>query len=636
MRFVCATTWMVLLLGSTVGAQQPTIRARLAAREVYLGDSAKYIVELNNVPQAVEPDVTGIQDATVRKLDSQVQSSQAITIINGQQTVVSRNAIVYTFALTPQAAGTLTIPGATATVNGKVLRAADLELRVLDPPPQNSVLFEIQVDRSVVYPMQPFEVRAVISVEALPEPLAERDPVESLARMASRLPALTLPWVDDDQLPMGLSPARSWRDWIGDIRSSRSGGFSINGLSARSQFGFGVRPVAFLVESVPFAGAGEDGKQRKYRRYVFARTFQATLPGTYTFGPAKLQGDFVSDIRRDRARLESVYAVAKSLDVRVREVPTQGRPADFVGAIGKFRFDVDVNPKQARVGQPLTLTMRLVGQGNVDSIIEPDLLQVPNIAERFKLYDSTAETDAQSRTFSMSIRPKVAGQLEFPPIAVSYFDVEQEKYVSLQSVPVPLEVSAVAGLQADDIAADSSRAPTGDLEVQSGGIFGNITEMSDLANERVDAARWLICLTAVLGAFVVAWVSVGRLRQSATQERKWKQHVFRDARERLGALTADGNQLSGAEAAELVCETLFTVVAELSGTADASLTSQDVLHRVASWSLDESGIERLHQLLAKCDEARFGGVISVTDIESDADAVLLVLERAALGHRGRS
>ena len=132
--------------------------------------------------------------------------------------------------------------------------------------------------------------------------------------------------------------------------------------------------------------------------------------------------------------------MAKALTVKIKDVPDNGRPETYIGAIGRFQFNTDLAPTKAKTGDPMTLTLTLTGQGSFDRATMPDLTKIPQIAENFKVYEATEQTKGDQRRFTCALRPLAAGIKEFPPVAVSYFDVQAEKYVTLTSAPIPIDI----------------------------------------------------------------------------------------------------------------------------------------------------------------------------------------------------
>ena len=57
-----------------------------------------------------------------------------------------------------------------------------------------------------------------------------------------------------------------------------------------------------------------------------------------------------------------------STPVKIQPLPVQGRPADFSGAVGKFDFSAEASVAKAMSGDPITLKMKITGQGNFDRV----------------------------------------------------------------------------------------------------------------------------------------------------------------------------------------------------------------------------------------------------------------------------
>jgi hypothetical protein len=71
----------------------------------------------------------------------------------------------------------------------------------------------------------------------------------------------------------------------------------------------------------------------------------------------------------------------------VLPLPTEGKPVSFTGAIGTFDFKVTASPLSLTVGEPITLTMTISGNGNFDRVEAPVF---PDITD-WKTYTPTSE-----------------------------------------------------------------------------------------------------------------------------------------------------------------------------------------------------------------------------------------------------
>ncbi len=494
-------------------AAEPEMIVEVDRTRLYEGESLNYSVTLNHVEKPVEPDMQPLEkDFDVKTLAPQSLNSRSVTIINGQMSEVVRYGRQYNYRLTPRRTGTITIPAPTVKIGGRQLRGREVTLTVLAPDEQDLVRMKITADRASVYPMQPFSVTLSIAVKALPSPYESKSPVG----VQSAPPTLKIPWAIDEQLPHGLAPKVAWRQWLGTMENSRGEGFNVNDLKHESVFSlFNEERLAFLPPAEKVRPADKSGTEADYWQYVFRRTFTASKIGDYTFGPAILKGTFAAAVEDGRPVGEDVFAVAKPLTVTVKDVPTDGRPACYIGAVGRFTLAAALAPRKVKTGDPMTLTLTLSGEGAWDEISPPALGKIPAIADHFKIYDATEEKKGDSREFTYSLRPLDAGATEFPAVPVAYFDVENGRYVTIHSEPIPIEVTKAVRLAGRDIVAApwGGNGNHGELEASQSGIFANITDPAQLTDQAVRPRRWLIALAALAAAYGLISLAVGRWRR---------------------------------------------------------------------------------------------------------------------------
>jgi hypothetical protein len=135
--------------------------------------------------------------------------------------------------------------------------------------------------------------------------------------------------------------------------------------------------------------------------------------------------------------------------VTVTELPAAGKPAGFTGAVGAFALAVDPPAGEARVGEPLTVTARVTGTGNFDRVA---LAGVPRSSE-LDSYDvkSTWKPGdkplAGEKTFTQTIVPRRAGDIDVPPLELAYFDPAKRAYVTVRSEPLTLHVAPGAATE---------------------------------------------------------------------------------------------------------------------------------------------------------------------------------------------
>ncbi|MGV3531803.1 MAG: BatD family protein, partial [Chthoniobacteraceae bacterium] len=178
--------------------------------------------------------------------------------------------------------------------------------------------------------------------------------------------------------------------------------------------------------------------------------------------------DFFNDPTGRMSRTEQRKAVAEPVELEVLPLPTEGRPASFTGAVGNFAMAVEGTPKTVKLGDPVTMTIRLVGRGNFDRVNAPALSD-PRGWRTYPPTSSFSPDDEVSyrgtKTFQMAVIPEER-QTTMPQFEFTYFDPEARKYVALKSEPVPLNVEgtvrSAAPAQVPRSAGPATAQPPGD------------------------------------------------------------------------------------------------------------------------------------------------------------------------------
>lgn len=197
---------------------------------------------------------------------------------------------------------------------------------------------------------------------------------------------------------------------------------------------------AMLAYDLPMPKAGPPGEGDEV--YVFRRALFPLTAGRYNIGTASLSyalpqsPSFFSREEERTMRSEPVSFVAV-------EPPTTGRPADWGGAVGRWRAAARVDAPAARVGDPFVLTLRVEGTGNATLLPRPEIA-IPwaiVVAEDERVVlDSTPTALAGAKEFAWLVTPKDAGPREVPSLEYPYFDPDERRYVVARTAPIRLRV----------------------------------------------------------------------------------------------------------------------------------------------------------------------------------------------------
>jgi hypothetical protein len=612
-----AMAWLVILFAaaSAHAADDPEIAVEASASELFIGESVDYVVEVRNAQKPAPPDLSSFRtDFDVVASGDESHNQSSTFIFNGRVTQQTSFGHSYRFRLTPRRTGRLTIPAPTATIDGKTVAGRALGLNVIAPEPQDLVVPEIKADRDKLYPTQPFEVALRVLVRPLPDE-SDRDPVVPLRR---RPPHLDVNWVEP---PAGLS-ADDKKTWLEKLLSENDTGFTLNEVTTRSgSFFEGPRLAVFSLYQGRETRPGLDGKPVNYFVYELRRRLTAVRSGTFKLGPAIVKGSFVDGMEGSTYTARRLVAVAPAVSLEVRQVPSP-RPATFCGGIGSYRLAASASPGTLRVGDPLTLTLEIQrgpGSGSLDLISAPDLAVNPQIAADFEILDKspTGRKVGESKRFDYALRPKRPG-VGVPPVAVTVFNPENEKFSDITSQPIALAVTPATHVEAQDLVGAVTSSGTPEIKSREQGIFQNVTDPSELRDQRVN----VVALAALAAA---AWCGVaGLIGALSVQRRKsadlvWqrKRHGKRVAERKLADARALVDSGQSTDALRTVRSALLGLVADMRNVVAEGLTASEAdatLARTAVAGADRAAVARL---LDAIDSAEYG-----SGAASDAPAMI--------------
>ena len=201
--------------------------------------------------------------------------------------------------------------------------------------------------------------------------------------------------------------------------------------------------------------------RRRYEAHVSLRAVFPLAAGRYAIAPARLvyamplSYSFFS--REESFELRSDSTVIVAIDP-----PANGKPADYMGAVGNLRIEARLDTTGARVGDPMHLTLRVSGAGNVKLFPRP-ALEVPwgtaiSADERVILAPDSI-TVRGVKEFDWVLTPTSDGHHVLAAVRYPYFDPVARRYDAAMSAPTVREIGALAAV---DTGAASNR-PVWDL-----------------------------------------------------------------------------------------------------------------------------------------------------------------------------
>jgi hypothetical protein len=586
------------------GAEEPEITVKASAEEIFFGETVDYLVEVSNMKTPAAPDLSALRgDFEVASLGDESRNQSSMFIINGRVTQQTSFGHVYRYRLTPKRTGRLTIAAPSVVVDGRTISGRSLALDVISPEAQDVVIPEIKTSRPRVYPTQPFDVTLRVLVRPLPDE-ADRDPLSPLRR---RPPHLEINWVDP---PAGLTGNDKMR-WVQEKLADDGVGFTLNEFTLRSISLFEGPPAAVLnLYQGRESRNGLDGRPVNYFVYELKRTLTAEKAGTYKLGPALVKGTFVTDRDGSSYRGRPLVAVAPALAVEVRDVPTP-RPAAYCGGIGNYRVAATAAPTSLRVGDPLTLALeieRRPGSGSLGQISAPDLGASTQLAADFEIIDRnpTGRSEGDVKRFEYALRPKRTG-VGIPALSVVVFNPESETFSEIATRPIALSVSEASRVGAGDLVGAPAGSGTSQIRSRAQGIFQNVTDPTELVDERVN-------ITALAGIAAGSWLAAACLmvvvsthrRKSGDQVWQRRRSARRTAERRLAEARRDLAEGRSREALRAVRAALVGLIADMRNIVAEGLTASEADAVLERTSVSPDNRASVLRLLEAIESAEYG------------------------------
>ncbi|MCF7817397.1 MAG: BatD family protein [Kiritimatiellales bacterium] len=304
-----------------------------------------------------------------------------------------------------------------------------------------------------------------------------------------------------------------------------------------------------------------------------------------------------------------IYTESAPIELDVKPLPAEGRPALFNGMVGDYTIAVIAEPAAVREGEPVTLTITVTAAEFVENIFFQPLRYQPLLVNRFEIpaERSLPKLDGKSKIYTQTIRPLSTTISNVPPIQLAFFSPTSNAYVTVQSAPIPLQVSPAEEVAAYGMEGTPYRTR---LRAVKEGIRQNYTDPDMLEPRRPPMLGWTYP-AVVLPILLLPPLLVGGLWLISLFGKK-KHHIHRTAK------AARAYKVYRKNAAHIVHRhpTKRAVYSELDQVLRAylgdrlhsnpgALTFRDVEPRLLLARAKTETIDQLRELFGLCEAYRF-------------------------------
>ena len=358
-----------------------------------------------------------------------------------------------------------------------------------------------------------------------------------------------------------------------------------------------------------------------------------TKSGKLTIDPIKMdivigvptgRGDFFGNaIVRN---ITKSFASTKKF-IQSKELPIEGKPESFNGAVGDFNFIVSSSKNILKSNETATVSVKVTGNGNLK------LFELPEIKTPSELEVFTPEQKEKINISSRGIRgsvtknytvvPQFRGKYKIPSTEFSYFDLKEKKYVRLTSQDIFVDV-----LEGKELVTDSDVPSNFKKDiVVTGANFRYIQTSStlSLANESdfyTSKFYYLILILPLL--FIPVGIVIAK-RNEARSNDVLGNKLRKADRLAKKYLSEAKKQLGTKEAFYVALEkALHNYLKAKLRIETSDISKEKITELLKNKSVDKSSIDSFIEVFNSCDMARYSPV-SVVEMKDDYEKSKLVI-----------
>ena len=398
---------LFLALALNTGIAQVTFKASVSKSELGLNERLRieFSIDRQGGDDFTPPDFKNF------KVLAGPSQSSSFSSINGKTSYT----LTYSYVIQPVSKGTFTIPSASITYDGEVIKSNTVRVTVTD---------------AVEIPKDPNDPRYVA-----------QENIHLVAEISN-----LKPYVGESISVTYKLYVNTEKVNVQNYRESSSPSFE----------GFWNQNI----ELTRGAGA-ETGTYggRQYRYVVLKKT--VLIPhtsGEFEIDPLEMEitagvpigrRDFFGNMLMNDVNMTVTSGRKK---IQVKELPQLNRPADFSGAVGDYSFSVTSSKTDLKANESAQIKVELSGQGNLKLVQLPGI-KTPNGLEVYEPeHKEQINTSLKGLSGSIydqyAVVPQFRGKYIIPSVSFSYFNPRTEKYVSVKTDPIVL--NAVQGREVPD------------------------------------------------------------------------------------------------------------------------------------------------------------------------------------------
>ena len=550
--------FLVLVLMNFVIHAQTSFTASVNKNKVGLNEQFSLTYTVNDSGDRFQAPV--FSDFTVLSGPS---TSSSTTIINGK--VSKENS--YTYYLRAKKVGLFTIGSASIRVNGKQYRSSTTSIQVLKSSPKNStnntplakakenVFLELELSNSNPYVGE----QIIASYNLYFENIQNPDLLE--------IPTYNGFWHEDYDLGDNYS-----------VKTIRKNGKSLKVITLKKSVLIPQRSGSLDIGSMDLE-------------------VPVAIPTN--------QRDFFG---RTRSRMVNIICSSGDKTLKVKPLPSDGKPSNFSGAVGEFQFTTKLDRDSIQTNESATLSMRVSGTGNLRMLDLP-VFDIPNNLEAYdpKFTESIKLQESGLTGFKRVeylLIPRNRGTYKVNSGSFNYFNPKTKQYITVDRPSYTLTVEG--GVNGTSSTVVLNNITKEDVSFIGKDILYIKTSLNNLKSSKQSffvSHSFITLLIIPIVLVIIALILVILLRKSIIDIQQWKNGTA--SKQAIKIL-----QLNGVNPHIAIVQALQTFFYKKWDLDRAQFDKERIEELLTEHKVDPEIITAVTDILETCEMARF------TDVQS--------------------
>jgi len=545
---------------------------------VFIREPFLFQIQISGTENPENPDMTIIDGASVIFRGGQQNSSSSVSIVNGKMTRTVRKGYVFSYQITPQKTGRLTIPPMEISADSQTVLTNPVVINVKKPEKTNDFKLRLSISKKDCYVGEP----VILTVTWY------------LAKDVRNFD-FSLPFLENDEFYLADPEAGTGKTYIkiplksGEAQAKRGRG-SLDG--------------------------------EPYTTISFKKILVPKHDGNTKIGPAIVVCEALEGYRKRKSPFGNQFGDDFFSDF-------------FNRHIGKYRIYAQASPTKVNIGDPITLKVALSGPVYLDYVKLPPLREQKALSRDFKIPDERAAGEMVGETkkvFTQTIRALRQGVSKIPAIEMPYFDTETGQYDIAKTEPIPIIVRATKIVTALD--AEGNEAPVfsgSELKTWESGIRYNY-ESPDIIEHQyygpfseLKHPMWLVMTACPPVIYIALFLFITiRKHRSMNQDVVKAGKAYGKLKKKLKNA---GN--SKDDVHDIVLYGLKSYLENRLKMAHKVHTFDDVDEHLATAGVGKDTLNSLKKLFTKCEQGRYAGkgAENSKDLSSEALNLVQLIEK---------